>query len=135
MAHEPRRHGVGEMSEDAHLMRFTIIAAAITAAAILAYPAVAAADPAICHNGVLSDDAGQGCADGLYQQVFLIVQTSIPRRAQARSSAAAARRTSSRAATIASAVACPTPWTETSAVVARRKAIASGSPKRSSSRR
>lgn len=27
-------------------------------------------DSAICHNGVLSDDAGQGCADGLYERVY-----------------------------------------------------------------
>lgn len=33
-------------------------------------PAAARADSAICHNGVLSDDAGQGCADGLYAKVY-----------------------------------------------------------------
>lgn len=47
----------------------TIIAIAATAAIALT-PSVASADPAICHNGVLSDDAGQGCADGLYAQVY-----------------------------------------------------------------
>ena len=52
-------------------MRFLkLTAAAVTVAATMVLPAVAAADPAICHNGVLSDDAGQGCADGLYQQVY-----------------------------------------------------------------
>jgi hypothetical protein len=47
--------------------------AAIAAFAVMAFavtPGVAQADPAICHNGVLSDDAGQGCADGLYAQVY-----------------------------------------------------------------
>ncbi len=48
----------------------TIIAVAATFAATLVVPAVANADSAICHNGVLSDDAGQGCADGLYEQVY-----------------------------------------------------------------
>jgi hypothetical protein len=33
-------------------------------------PAAARADSAICHNGVLSDDAGQGCSDGLYAKVY-----------------------------------------------------------------
>jgi hypothetical protein len=33
---------------------------------MMAMPTAAHADSAICHNGVLSDDAGQGCADGLY---------------------------------------------------------------------
>ena len=38
-------------------------------AAMVSVPSVASADSAICHNGVLSDDAGQGCADaGLYAQ-------------------------------------------------------------------
>jgi len=41
-----------------------------TAAALLFIPSVALADPAICHNGRLSDDAGQGCADGLYATVY-----------------------------------------------------------------
>lgn len=37
---------------------------------MLGIPAAAQADPSICHNGVLSDDAGQGCADGLYATVY-----------------------------------------------------------------
>jgi hypothetical protein len=37
---------------------------------MLFVPSVALADPAICHNGRLSDDAGQGCADGLYAKVY-----------------------------------------------------------------
>lgn len=45
-------------------------AAAFAVAACAVAPAVAQADSAICHNGVLSDDAGQGCADGLYAQVY-----------------------------------------------------------------
>src|SRR3954452_5018398 len=40
------------------------------AATMLFIPSVALADPAICHNGRLSDDAGQGCADGLYAKVY-----------------------------------------------------------------
>jgi len=40
------------------------------AACMMAIPAVASADAPICHDGILSDDAGQGCADGLYQQVY-----------------------------------------------------------------
>lgn len=36
----------------------------------VASPAVALADPPICHDGILSDDAGQGCADGLYAAVY-----------------------------------------------------------------
>lgn len=51
-----------------------LLKGAAIAAALLVGPAVvptvAQADPAICHNGVLSDDAGQGCADGLYAQVY-----------------------------------------------------------------
>jgi hypothetical protein len=27
-------------------------------------------DGPICHDGILSDDAGQGCADGLYDRVY-----------------------------------------------------------------
>src|SRR4051794_4880900 len=50
-------------------MRKSIILAAVLAASAAA-PSVAQADPAICHNGVLSDDAGQGCADGLYAQAY-----------------------------------------------------------------
>jgi transglycosylase-like protein len=52
-----------------HLRRLAV-AAGLAAAAIFTLPAVASADSAICHNGVLSDDAGQGCADGLYAQVY-----------------------------------------------------------------
>lgn len=52
----------------------TIIKTAVTllvmGTAAFSLPSVAAADSAICHNGVLSDDAGQGCADGLYNQVY-----------------------------------------------------------------
>jgi len=33
-------------------------------------PSVASADSGICHNGILSDDAGQGCADGLYEATY-----------------------------------------------------------------
>lgn len=46
------------------------VAAALAVAACVVTPAVASADSAICHNGVLSDDAGQGCADGLYAQMY-----------------------------------------------------------------
>lgn len=46
----------------------TIIAAVLAAALLAMIPSVAMADSAICHNGVLSDDAGQGCSDGLYAQ-------------------------------------------------------------------
>lgn len=46
---------------------FYVKSIVVTALAVLAIaPGVAQADSAICHNGVLSDDAGQGCADGLY---------------------------------------------------------------------
>ena len=51
------------------MLKKTTIAIAATAAIALT-PSVASADPAICHNGVLSDDAGQGCADGLYASTF-----------------------------------------------------------------
>lgn len=37
---------------------------------MMAIPAVASADAPICHDGILSDDAGQHCADGLYEQVY-----------------------------------------------------------------
>lgn len=50
------------------LKKFMLVAA--TSAAMLMVPSVALADPAICHNGRLSDDAGQGCADGLYAKVY-----------------------------------------------------------------
>lgn len=49
-------------------MKKLIVVAA--AAAMLFVPSIAQADPAICHNGVLSDDSGQGCADGLYAKVY-----------------------------------------------------------------
>lgn len=45
-------------------------------AAMLVTPSVAQADPAICHNGILSDDSGQGCSDGLYAQVYGSARTS-----------------------------------------------------------
>ena len=48
----------------------TAAATLVVAAAMMAIPAIAAADAPICHNGILSDDAGQGCADGLYEQVY-----------------------------------------------------------------
>src|SRR3954471_15374188 len=49
------------------MKKFIVVAAA---AAMLFVPSVAQADPAICHNGILSDDSGQGCADGLYAKVY-----------------------------------------------------------------
>lgn len=49
------------------MKKFIVVAAA---AAMLFVPSVAQADPAICHNGRLSDDSGQGCADGLYAKVY-----------------------------------------------------------------
>lgn len=51
-------------------MKFLLKGVAIMAASFVVAPAVAQADSAICHNGVLSDDAGQGCSDGLYAQVY-----------------------------------------------------------------
>jgi hypothetical protein len=51
-------------------MRRFILLAIAALAALAVMPSVALADPAICHNGILSDDAGQGCADGLYAQVY-----------------------------------------------------------------
>jgi len=48
----------------------TFAAILVMGAGALSLPTVAAADSAICHNGILSDDAGQGCADGLYNQVY-----------------------------------------------------------------
>jgi hypothetical protein len=48
----------------------TAVVAALAVATCAVTPAVAQADSAICHNGVLSDDAGQGCADGLYAQTY-----------------------------------------------------------------
>jgi hypothetical protein len=50
-------------------LKLTAVAALAVAACVVS-PAVASADPAICHNGVLSDDAGQQCADGLYEQAY-----------------------------------------------------------------
>lgn len=47
-----------------------LILAALVCGAAFAFPAAAMADPPICHDGILSDDAGQGCADGLYAQVY-----------------------------------------------------------------
>ena len=46
------------------------LGAAVVAASFLIAPTVAQADSAICHDGVLSNDAGQGCSDGLYAQVY-----------------------------------------------------------------
>jgi hypothetical protein len=51
-------------------MKKAIITIAATAAMTLASASPALADPGICHDGILSDDAGQGCADGLYAQVY-----------------------------------------------------------------
>jgi len=59
----------GMLAEPMRTFKLTV-AAALAVAACVVTPAVASADPAICHNGVLSDDAGQGCADGLYAQVY-----------------------------------------------------------------
>jgi hypothetical protein len=62
---------VGELGAVIVMRYFKTVAAAACAVAVFAVtPAVAQADPAICHNGILSDDAGQGCADGLYTQVY-----------------------------------------------------------------
>lgn len=47
-------------------MRRFIAVTVVAFAATVMVPEMASADSAICHNGVLSDDAGQGCADGLY---------------------------------------------------------------------
>lgn len=49
---------------------FKVTTVVFIAACMMAIPAVASADAPICHDGILSDDAGQGCADGLYQQVY-----------------------------------------------------------------
>jgi hypothetical protein len=44
-----------------------LILAALISSAAFVFPAVATADPAICHDGILSDDVGQGCTnDGPY---------------------------------------------------------------------
>lgn len=48
----------------------TVSTALAIAVVAMILPAVAAADSPICHNGVLSDDAGQSCADGLYEKVY-----------------------------------------------------------------
>ena len=42
-------------------MKRLILAAGVTLA--VAIPATAQADPPICHDGILSDDAGQGCTN------------------------------------------------------------------------
>jgi hypothetical protein len=47
-----------------------LVLAVLVSGAALVVPATAMADPAICHDGILSDDAGQNCADGLYNQVY-----------------------------------------------------------------
>lgn len=52
------------------LMKKSLITIAAGAAIALTSASPALADPLICHNGVLSDDAGQNCADGLYEQVY-----------------------------------------------------------------
>jgi hypothetical protein len=52
------------------MKRFMLFVAACIGVASLMSAAPALADSSICHNGVLSDDAGQGCADGLYNQVY-----------------------------------------------------------------
>lgn len=51
-------------------MAKTMTALIFMAAVAMVLPAVAAADSSICHDGVLSNDAGQGCSDGLYEQVY-----------------------------------------------------------------
>lgn len=48
----------------------TFAALIFMAAVTMVLPAFAAADSPICHDGVLSNDAGQGCSDGLYEQVY-----------------------------------------------------------------
>jgi len=48
----------------------TMTALIFMAAVAMVLPAMAAADSPICHDGVLSNDAGQGCSDGLYEQVY-----------------------------------------------------------------
>ena len=48
----------------------TVSTALVIAVVAMILPAFAAADSPICHNGILSDDAGQSCADGLYEQVY-----------------------------------------------------------------
>ena len=52
------------------VIRKLVITVIAMAAVAMALPSFAAADSPICHNGILSDDAGLGCADGLYQQVY-----------------------------------------------------------------
>ena len=59
-------------------MRRLILAALVSGAAF-AFPAVAMADPPICHDGILSDDAGQGCTnDGPYGGLPAAVTASGP---------------------------------------------------------
>ena len=48
----------------------TALVAMVMAGSAMVLPAAAAADSPICHNGVLSDDAGLSCSDGLYEQVY-----------------------------------------------------------------
>jgi hypothetical protein len=44
-----------------------LILAALLSSAAFAFPAVASADSPICHDGILSNDVGQGCTnDGAY---------------------------------------------------------------------
>ena len=53
------------------MFRSTVVTVVAIAATVLLVPEVASANnSAICNNGVLSDDAGQNCADGLYEQVY-----------------------------------------------------------------
>ena len=48
-------------------MKRLILAALVILSAAFAFPALASADAPICHDGILSDDAGQGCTnDGGY---------------------------------------------------------------------
>jgi Transglycosylase-like domain len=53
-----------------------IITALAVLAGALTIPAAAHADAPICHNGVLSDDAGMNCADGLYAAAHGTTSTS-----------------------------------------------------------
>ena len=47
-----------------------VISVVFIAGSMMAIPAIASADAPICHDGILSDDAGQHCADGLYEKVY-----------------------------------------------------------------
>jgi Transglycosylase-like domain len=55
----------GRSSRSIYTMRKSIAVLAVSFGALL-MPGIAQADSPICHNGVLSDDAGMNCADGLY---------------------------------------------------------------------